>query len=316
MSEPQIGFVQVQCTDMEDYARIFNEGFDEARRQSEADVRTAGARALKDAAAEQRRLAEESRTNNGQAEHEDIADWLEERADEIPGRSLHCPVGCDDGACETCPCCSAGFCVYGLDGLPEDPEDVGRWLEVAAGHNPVAALLKARVWSVDGAEGGERDEAGLGVVMSDEQGLGTCSPEPAAVITDEAEGSVARALYPDLFAIDSLVPEALRVAGRAQRLREVREALKAAVPLLGPRVLLDRKAVKAVLDRRLHGEQVVDMLLELARPMPTSERIAQAIRGHDALGCGCCGFYDFDRYEDRAAAIADTVLALLKGGQS
>lgn len=71
---------------------------------------------------------------------------MEERADAIPGRTLHCPVGCDDGACETCPCCSAGFCVYGLDGLPEDPEDVGRWLEVAAEHNPVAALLKAKAW--------------------------------------------------------------------------------------------------------------------------------------------------------------------------
>ena len=137
-------FVQVRCTDMEDYARIFNEGFNEAQRQCEADVRSAGAAALKEAAAEQRRLAEEARTSNGQAEHEDIADWLEERADAIPGRTLHCPVGCDDGACEICPCCSAGFCVYGLDGLPEDPEDVGRWLEIAAQHNPVAKLLAAQ----------------------------------------------------------------------------------------------------------------------------------------------------------------------------
>lgn len=147
MTEPQIGFIQVRCTDMEDYARIFNEGFDEAARQREADVRTAGVRALKEAAVEQRRLAEDSRTNNGHAEHEDIADWLEERADAIPGRPMHCPVGCADGACEICPCCSAGFCVYGMDGLPEDPEDVGQWLEVAAAHNPVAALLKARAGS-------------------------------------------------------------------------------------------------------------------------------------------------------------------------
>lgn len=136
--------VQVRCTDIEDYARIYNEGFSESQRQCEADVRTAGADALKEAAAEQRRLAADARTDVGQAEHEDIADWLEERADEMPGRRLHCPLGCDEGACETCPCCSAGFCVYGLDGLPDDPEDVGAWLEVAAEHNPVAALLAAQ----------------------------------------------------------------------------------------------------------------------------------------------------------------------------
>jgi hypothetical protein len=144
VAEPIAVFAQVRCTDMEDYARIYNEGFSEAQRQCEADVRTAGAEALKTAAAEQRRLAEEARTNNGHAEHEDIADWLEERADEIPGRVLHCPVGCDEGACESCPCCSAGFCVYGLDGLPDDPEQLSDWLEVAAVHNPVAALLKAQ----------------------------------------------------------------------------------------------------------------------------------------------------------------------------
>ncbi|MFJ2506307.1 hypothetical protein [Microbacterium sp. NPDC087592] len=54
-----------------------------------------------------------------------------------------CDNGCGSGACETCPCCSAGWCVSGFDGVPEAPEDRERWLEVAAEHNPVAAALRA-----------------------------------------------------------------------------------------------------------------------------------------------------------------------------
>lgn len=54
-----------------------------------------------------------------------------------------CEVGCGNGACETCPCCSAGWCISGVDGVPDDPEDRERWLEVAAEHNPVAAALRA-----------------------------------------------------------------------------------------------------------------------------------------------------------------------------
>jgi hypothetical protein len=48
----------------------------------------------------------------------------------------------------------------------------------------------------------------------------------------------------------------------------------------------------------------------------TREQIAQAIRDHDGYGCGCCGFYDFDSYEDRAEAMADKVLALINGSES
>lgn len=55
-----------------------------------------------------------------------------------------CPVGCGTGACESCPCCGAGWCVGGTDGLPETPEDFATWLEVAAEHNPLAALLHQR----------------------------------------------------------------------------------------------------------------------------------------------------------------------------
>lgn len=52
-----------------------------------------------------------------------------------------CPSGCGGGACEVCPCCCAGWCVLGTDGVPEDPADRERWLAVAAEHNPVAAAL-------------------------------------------------------------------------------------------------------------------------------------------------------------------------------
>lgn len=52
-----------------------------------------------------------------------------------------CPLGCDGGACETCPCCSAGWCVSGRDGIPEDPADYAAWLEIAAEHNTLARRL-------------------------------------------------------------------------------------------------------------------------------------------------------------------------------
>jgi hypothetical protein len=54
-----------------------------------------------------------------------------------------CENGCGSGACETCPCCTAGWCVSGVDGLPEDAEAREFWLEVAAEFNPVAAALRA-----------------------------------------------------------------------------------------------------------------------------------------------------------------------------
>jgi len=54
-----------------------------------------------------------------------------------------CDNGCGSGACETCPCCSASYCVSGFDGVPDDPEDREHWLEVASEYNPVAAALRA-----------------------------------------------------------------------------------------------------------------------------------------------------------------------------
>ncbi len=57
--------------------------------------------------------------------------------------SYCCTVGCGSGACESCPCCGAGWCVSGLDGLPDGDDDRARWLDIASEHNPVAASLRA-----------------------------------------------------------------------------------------------------------------------------------------------------------------------------
>lgn len=51
------------------------------------DGAAAAALVLRDAAAEQRRLSVEARTDIGLAEHEDIADWLDERADLLAGEA-------------------------------------------------------------------------------------------------------------------------------------------------------------------------------------------------------------------------------------
>lgn len=103
-------------------------------------------------------------------------------------------------------------------------------------------------------------------------------PAPAQVeITDEAVEAAAAATYTFVTGIAwSQIDPACQAAEAARK--EARAALEAAAPLLGSRPLLDREAVKAVLAKRLHGEQVADLLMELARPMPTREELAVA--GH------------------------------------
>jgi hypothetical protein len=58
-----------------------------------------------------------------------------------------CNEACNGGACETCRCCCAGWCVMGTDGVPERPDDLTGWMEVAAEHNPIVAA-----WQADRAE--------------------------------------------------------------------------------------------------------------------------------------------------------------------
>jgi len=86
------------ASNMEDYWRW--QGHAEARRVLRQDIEREGidlsgnaadaikADALREAAQAQRQLAADARTNNGRAEHEDIADWLDDRATEIDPHRL------------------------------------------------------------------------------------------------------------------------------------------------------------------------------------------------------------------------------------
>lgn len=63
------------------------------------------------------------------------------------GLEACCDEACNGGACESCRCCAAGWCVTGADGMPPDPGDMAGWIEVAREHNPVVAA-----WATDRAE--------------------------------------------------------------------------------------------------------------------------------------------------------------------
>jgi hypothetical protein len=68
------------------------------------------------------------------------------------GEEQCCGLACDGGACETCPCCCAGWCVFGNGGLPDEPDDLRRWLDEAAKHNPVVAAALAVAPRTSGGE--------------------------------------------------------------------------------------------------------------------------------------------------------------------
>jgi hypothetical protein len=90
-----------QCVDADaDYHRW--QGHAEARRQLQDRLADAGvdltaeprdestvkADAIRELAQAQRQFAADARTNNGHAEHEDFADWLDEQADKLDPRRL------------------------------------------------------------------------------------------------------------------------------------------------------------------------------------------------------------------------------------
>jgi hypothetical protein len=69
---------------------------------------------------------------------------LRERGVRVLGDEQCCELACNGGACESCPCCQAGWCVSGHDGTPDpgdDAENYRIWLEVASEHNPIAKRL-------------------------------------------------------------------------------------------------------------------------------------------------------------------------------
>lgn len=84
---------------------------------------------------------DETRTRSGLMEVLSDVHLLREQGVRVIGEDQCCELGCDGGACESCPCCCAGWCVNGRDGLPDDPEDYRIWLEEAKDHNPIAARL-------------------------------------------------------------------------------------------------------------------------------------------------------------------------------
>jgi len=79
------------------------------------------------------------------AEQTDVYE-LRERGIRVLGEEQCCELACNDGACETCPCCSAGWCVWGHSSEVPSRDltpmsDYRRWLAQAAEHNPVAKQL-------------------------------------------------------------------------------------------------------------------------------------------------------------------------------
>lgn len=97
----------------------------------------------------------------------------------------------------------------------------------------------------------------------------------------------------------------------------MRAALEAAAPLLGPRPLLDEKAVaRAITNATGHASVAITGVMELARPMPTREEISSALMDsgvaqyvrHEAPG--------HTWVEGYAQVLADAVLALLNGAES
>lgn len=68
---------------------------------------------------------------------------LREAGYPVLGDEQCCELGCDGGACESCPCCCAGWCVNGRGEIPrpDDTENYRIWLDVAREHNPMARRL-------------------------------------------------------------------------------------------------------------------------------------------------------------------------------
>lgn len=168
--------------------------------------------------------------------------------------------------------------------------------------------------------GGGHDDARLGLVTDGGQGLGTCSTqpaEPARVVTDEAvEAACERMCGSDVW-------QRMHASEQESKRAWMRFALEAATPLLVPRPLLDREAVRRALVRSdynpdaalpdahwVHAQQVrglADAVMELARPMPTDVQIHEAI--DSAL--------DSHAYDNvPIAKITVALLALLNGAES
>ena len=81
----------------------------------------------------------------------DERDDLRDEVDRLRTGERCCPDACNGGGCETCPCCSAGWCVRGRDGVPDHADDLPGWIDVAAEHNPIVAAWRADRAELDAA---------------------------------------------------------------------------------------------------------------------------------------------------------------------
>lgn len=96
-------------------------------------------------------------------------DRLQALVAEVPavaGPEICCSWGCGSGACEICPCCCAGWCIGGRDGIPGtpkceadvDPETVAHFWAEAAEHDPIAALAMRATALLERITGGDFGE--------------------------------------------------------------------------------------------------------------------------------------------------------------
>lgn len=146
--------------------------------------------------------------------------------------------------------------------------------------------------------------------------------EPAQVVSDEAassHGPAVRAIASEFMARYKGTPDPDEFA-----LNAAQAGLLAALPLLGPRPLLDREAaLQAIVaasepegSDNIMGREYVenyadvfaDAVLKLARPMPTRDQVEAAVRKTI--------FAYFGTYERPVELITDDVTALLNGAES
>lgn len=130
--------------------------------------------------------------------------------------------------------------------------------------------------------------------------------EPALVVTDEAVEAAAMAVSLDW----------------EKYTASMRTALRAAVPLLGPRPLLDREAVGRIIGdvRALPWDGAVTphiaAVMKLARPMPTRKRIITALARAEGRTITWQSTEWRRMAEETFGFRADAVLALLNGAES
>jgi hypothetical protein len=151
--------------------------------------------------------------------------------------------------------------------------------------------------------------------------------EPAPVVTDEAVEKLARVRFDREWRPGDWQWEQYP-DGVNRWLDDARSDLEAVAPLLGPRPLLDREAVYALLratrvtvndewrPTETSAGQIADAVMELARPMPTREALIWAMCRADRKEPEGKSAAWLRLAEETFGRYADAVLALLSGAES